>query len=144
MDKINLSKISTFTSQDGAEIVAHDPTTQRLFVTTGDTIEIIDISDPANPTRFGEIDLTSVGNFIGGGTNSVAVKNGIVAVAVEADTSQDNGVVAFYDTNGNLQNSLTVGALPDMLTFTPDGTKVIVANEGEPNDDYTIDTEGSI
>ncbi|MEO1375509.1 MAG: endonuclease/exonuclease/phosphatase family protein, partial [Cyanobacteria bacterium J06635_10] len=144
MDKINLSQLGTFTSEDGAEIVAHDPTTQRLFVTTGDTIEIIDISNPANPTKFGEIDVTSVGDFAGGGANSVAVMNGIVAVAVEADTSQDNGVVAFYDTDGVLQNSIEVGALPDMLTFTPDGMKVIVANEGEPNDDYTVDPEGSI
>ena len=31
-----------------------------------------------------------------------------------------------------------------MLTFTPDGTKVLVANEGEPNDDYDIDPEGTI
>lgn len=144
MDKINLSQIGTYTSEDGAEILAHDPQTQRLFVTTGDTVEIIDISDPANPTRFGEIDLSNIGSFVGGGSNSVAVNNGIVAVAVEADTAQDNGVVAFYNTNGVLQNSVEVAALPDMLTFTPDGTKVIVANEGEPNDDYTIDPEGSI
>ena len=140
MNKINLSQIGTFTSEDGAEIVAHDPTTQRLFVTTGDTVEIIDISNPANPIKFGEIDLTS----IGGGSNSVAVKNGIVAVAVEADTKQDNGVVAFYNTDGVFQKSVTVGALPDMLAFTADGNKVIVANEGEPNDDYTVDPEGSI
>ncbi|WP_414624908.1 choice-of-anchor I domain-containing protein [Calothrix sp. CCY 0018] len=140
MNKINLSQIGTFTSVDGAEIVAYDPTTQRLFVTTGDTVEIIDISNPANPTKFGEIDLTTVG----GGSNSVAVNNGIVAVAVEADTAQDPGIVAFYNTDGELLKTVTVGALPDMLTFTPDGTKVIVANEGEPNDDYTVDPEGSI
>ncbi|MGF1673971.1 MAG: choice-of-anchor I family protein [Rivularia sp. (in: cyanobacteria)] len=138
--KINLSKISTFTSEDGAEIVAHDPTTQRLFVTTGDTVEIIDISNPASPTKFGEIDITT----IGGGVNSVAVKNGIVAVAVEANTAQEPGVVAFYNTDGVFQSSVAVGALPDMLTFTPDGTKILVANEGEPNEDYTVDPEGSI
>ncbi|MGB6297179.1 MAG: choice-of-anchor I family protein [Rivularia sp. (in: cyanobacteria)] len=138
MDKIDLNKISTFTSEDGAEIVAHDPITQRLFVTTGDTVEIIDISDPANPTKVKDIEIS------GGGSNSVAVNNGIVAVAVEADTAQDNGVVEFYNADGEIQASVTVGALPDMLTFTPDGTKVIVANEGEPNDDYTVDPNGSI
>ncbi len=138
--QIELSKISTFTSEDGAEIVAHDPTTQRLFITTGDTIEIIDISDPTNPTKVRDIDITA----IGGGANSVAVKNGIVAVAVEAETKQDKGKVAFYNTEGEFQGSVTVGALPDMLTFTPDGNKIIVANEGEPNDDYTVDPEGSI
>ncbi len=137
--KINLSKIGTFTG-DGAEIVAHDPTTQRLFVTTGDTVEILDVSDPTKPTKFGEIDITS----IGGGVNSVAVKNGIVAVAIEAKTPQDPGLVAFYNTDGVFQRSVVVGALPDMLTFTPDGTKILVANEGEPNEDYTVDPEGSI
>ncbi len=139
-NQINLSPIGTFTSDAGAEIVAHDPTTQRLFVTTGDTIEVIDITDPANPTKVNDIDVTS----IGGGANSVAVKDGIVAVAVEAETKQDNGTVAFYDTDGVLINSVTVGPLPDMLTFTPDGTKVIVANEGEPDDEYVVDPEGSI
>ena len=140
-NQINLSKIGTFTSEDGAEIVAHDPTTQRLFITTGDTVEVIDISDPANPTKVKDIDITSVG----GGANSVAVNNGIVAVAVEADPKQDNGVVAFYDTDGNpLGTPVTVGPLPDMLTFSPDGNKILVANEGEPNDDYTVDPEGSI
>ena len=138
MDKINLTKFSTFTSKDGAEIVAHDPASQRLFVTTGDTVEIIDISDPANPSKVKDIEIA------GGGSNSVAVNNGIVAVAVEADVKQANGVVEFYNADGILQASVTVGALPDMLTFTPDGNKVIVANEGEPNDDYDVDPEGSI
>jgi hypothetical protein len=40
--------------------------------------------------------------------------------------------------------SVTVGALPDMLTFTPDGSKLLVANEGEPNDAYDVDPEGTV
>lgn len=135
-----LTAMGTFQSEAGAEIVAHDPTSQRLFVTTGDTIEILDISQPNQPTLVKAIDITT----LGGGINSVAVKNGVLAAAIEAEIAQGAGIVAFFDTDGNLIQSVTVGALPDMLTFSPDGQKVLVANEGEPNADYTVDPEGSI
>jgi DNA-binding beta-propeller fold protein YncE len=77
--------------------------------------------------------------------NSVAVHDGLVALAVEAPVKTSPGSVALYRA-GDLQRlgSVAVGALPDMLTFTPDGRTVIVANEGEPNDAYTTDPEGSI
>ncbi|MEC4985303.1 MAG: choice-of-anchor I family protein [Oscillatoria sp. PMC 1068.18] len=90
-------------------------------------------------TQF-SIDVTSFGAV----ANSVAVQNGIVAIAVEAEEKTEPGTVVFFDTDGNFLNSVTVGALPDMLTFNPTGTRVLVANEGEPNDDYTIDPEGSV
>ncbi len=123
-----------------AEIPAYDPDSNRLFVTNGSTnqIDILDISNPSNPTA-----LTSI-SLMGGGVNSVAVNNGLVAVAEQAATVTNPGIVSFYDTDGNFLNSVGVGALPDMLTFTPDGKMILVANEGEPNDDYTVDPEGSV
>ncbi|MCI5056948.1 MAG: choice-of-anchor I family protein, partial [Flavobacteriales bacterium] len=66
------------------------------------------------------------------------------AAAIEAHRKQDPGKVVIYTTEGQYVNQVTVGALPDMITITPDGSKLIVANEGEPSDDYTIDPEGSI
>ena len=126
-----------------AEIAAHDPQTQRLFVVNGAdrTVDVLDMRNPANMTRINRITIASE---VGFAANSVAVKNGIVAVAVEASPKTDPGSVAFYNADGRLLKFLKVGALPDMITFSPDGKKVLTANEGEPSDDYKIDPEGSI
>lgn len=143
---ISLSVLSTYSSGifDGgaAEIVAFDEQSKRVFVSNGNgnTLGLIDLRDPAHPTLIKEIDLSPYG----AGVNSVAVKNGLVAVACEAAPKQEPGVVAFLDTDGGFISSVTVGALPDMVAFTPDGRYVLVANEGEPNDAYTVDPEGSI
>jgi len=136
--EIHLNKIGSFAGE-GAEIVAHDPGTQRLFVTNGedDAVDILDISDPENPTLISQIPVG-----LTGGANSVAVFGGLVAVALEDNTQTENGIVALYDTDGNLLNTVEVGSLPDMLTFTPDGSKIVVANEGEEDDG--VDPEGSI
>ncbi|MCB0177198.1 MAG: choice-of-anchor I family protein [Anaerolineae bacterium] len=125
-----------------AEIVAYDPETERLFVVNAEevSVDILNISDPTSPALVSRIDAAE----FGGSANSVAVKDGVVAVAIEAEITQDPGQVVFLDTDGNVLNSVEVGALPDMVTFTPDGQKVLVANEGEPSDDYTVDPEGSV
>lgn len=130
-DGLKLERVKVFPTGvfDGsaAEIVGFDPASQRLFVTNSNanTVDIFDLIGPSTPIA--TIPLS------GGGPNSVAVKNGIVAVAVEANVKTDPGTVAFFDTAGMALQSVTVGALPDMLTFTPDGAKVLVANEGEPD-----------
>lgn len=144
--RVSLYPIGTYSTgiyDDGAaEIVAHDPATQRLFVVNGgnSAIDILNIADPTNPTLVSSISLLPYGDQ----ANSVAVKNGIVAAAVQANVKTDPGSVVFFDANGMFLNSVTAGALPDMLTFSPDGTKVLTANEGEPNADYTVDPEGSV
>ena len=123
------------------EIVVHDPVSQRLF-TTSAVAGYLDIVNFADPTSLSVI--TSINMNPYGGVTSVAVKNGIVAVASpNADETLDGSVV-FFDTNGVFLKQVTVGALPDMITFTPDGTKVLTANEGQPNLNYSVDPEGSV
>ena len=145
-ESIRLTSIGTYETdifdESAAEIPAYDPISQRLFVVNANSasVEVLDLSNPSSPTKINEIDATDYGGI----ANSVAIKNGVVAVAIESENTQEPGQVVFFDTNGNFLNSVTVGALPDMLTFTPDGQKVLVANEGEPNDDYTVDPEGSV
>ncbi|HHD64635.1 MAG TPA: NAD nucleotidase, partial [Desulfobulbaceae bacterium] len=128
--------------ESAAEIVAYDPAGRQLFVTNAaeNSLDVLDINDPANITRKMQINLSPYG----AGPNSVAVHNGLVAVAVEADPKQDPGSVVFFKTDGTFLRQVRVGSLPDMLTFTPDGRRLLVANEGEPNDEYTVDPEGSV
>ena len=128
--------------EGAAEIGAYDPRTRRLFITNADanTLDVLSLRNIRRPTLLQTIDLSAYG----AGINSVAVKNGLVAVAVEADPKQEPGRVAFFDARGSYLNSVTVGALPDMLTFTPDGSRILVANEGEPSDSYNNDPEGTV
>ncbi|WP_347217668.1 choice-of-anchor I family protein [Chryseobacterium sp.] len=142
---IKLNYIGSFdpsgNNNSSTEIVVHDPATQRLFTISSLTgvFDIIDFSNPTTPSVINTINMTPYG-----GITSIAVKNGIIAAASPNTNPQQNGSVVFFDINGNFLKQVTVGALPDMVTFTPDGTKVITANEGEPNDAYTVDPEGTI
>jgi len=126
----------------GAEISAYDPATQRLFTVNAATssIDILSIANPATPSLVGSIPLAG----LGAQANSVAVKNGVLAAAIEASPKQSPGTVAFFDTNGNLLSAVTVCALPDMVTWTANGRFALAACEGEPNDAYTVDPEGGV
>ena len=159
-NSIELTPLGTFATNvfdDGAaEIVAYDPANSQLFVVNGNaaTIDVLNIGDPNNPYRAFQIDVTAHGGMGNpdANANSVAVKDGIVAAAVQNVDKQAPGAVLFFDTNGNFLKRLVVGdfstgtdsALPDMIGFSPNGDWVLVANEGEPNADYTIDPEGSV
>lgn len=127
----------------GAEIVSYDPLTRRAFVVNAaqTTVDVLDLRNPANPVKIGNIDASA----LGGSANSVDVKLGIVAVAIEADLKTDPGIVAFYRSHDlRFLGQVAVGALPDMVTFSPDGRYVLVANEGEPDDNYLVDPDGSV
>ncbi|KPQ13930.1 MAG: hypothetical protein HLUCCX10_11780 [Algoriphagus marincola HL-49] len=145
--RINFAEVSQIDlgGKGAAEISTFDPTTKQLFVVNNDgptKVDIIDFSDPSNLTFIGSIDMTPYG----GGVNSVASKNGLLAISVEAYVKQNLGSAVIFETS-NLDTPvqvLTVGALPDMVTFSPNGRYIVTANEGEPNDDYTVDPEGSI
>ena len=143
---LNLSKIGNYASgrfaEGAAEIVAFDPGSKRLFVVNAAdvSIDVLDLANPAAPAKLSTIQISG-----GSSANSVAVSNGVVAVAIQAPVKTDNGKVEFYNAATLAKISeVTVGALPDMLTFTPDGKAVLVANEGEPNAGYTIDPVGSV
>jgi 2',3'-cyclic-nucleotide 2'-phosphodiesterase/3'-nucleotidase/5'-nucleotidase len=131
-------------AEGASEIVAFDPLTKRLFSVNAahQTVDVLDLNDPSNPVLLFSIDLTPYGKS----ANSVDVYYGLLAVAIENENKQDNGTLAVFWTFGNcpLIKQFEIGALPDMVTFSPNGKFILVANEGEPNDDYTNDPEGSV
>ncbi|VCU69676.1 hypothetical protein PIGHUM_01739 [Pigmentiphaga humi] len=128
-----------------AEIPAFDPDSKRSFVVNArkGVVDVLDMADPANPKHVGVLDASAIA--AGAEINSVAIHGGIVAVAVQAAAKTDPGHAALYKADTlALLGKVGVGALPDMLVFTPDGKTLLVANEGEPSDDYQKDPEGSI
>jgi 2',3'-cyclic-nucleotide 2'-phosphodiesterase (5'-nucleotidase family) len=142
----NLLGTIGFGGEANAEITAFDPVSQRLFVTSGEGIRIVDFSNPAMPVLIGPgpVDLLALGG-ISNNVSSVAIKNGIVALSLINTDKVLPGEVLFLDAaTGTYLNKVTVGANPDMVTFTPDGLKVLVANEGELKEDDPTDAEGSV
>lgn len=134
-----LSVADRFASSEGAEIAAFDPASERLFVTTGPSIEVLDASDPADLSFLDAIDVTGIGESV----QSVAAKAGLVAAAIAGPSEGEPGTVAIYDARTlELIDQAEVGVLPDQLAFTRRGLSLVVANEGEPTD--TDDPAGSI
>ncbi|WP_150279379.1 choice-of-anchor I family protein [Halopseudomonas salina] len=148
-DSVALSLLGRYESGEfdvsAAEIPAFDPVNRQIFVVNArkGAVDVLDTSDAANPTLTDTLTVESVAQ--GAVVNSIAYREGFLAVAIEAATKTDPGFVALFDaTTLELLGSVPVGAQPDMLTFTPDGKYLLVANEGEPNDDYSVDPVGSI
>ena len=112
-----------------AEIPAFDSQTNTIWVAG---VVGVDVLDGNTGTLIEHIDVTGHG-FV----NSVSIHNGLAAFAIEAGPPdrRNPGVVVFYDTRTRVPigDPVTVGSLPDMLTFTHDGSKLLVANEGVPN-----------
>jgi hypothetical protein len=149
LPEIELTVLGTYASgifnAGSAEIAAHDPLTQRLYVVNAQaaTVDVLNIRNPARPRRVGQIALSPYGGI----ANSVSVRNGLVAVAIEATPNRtDPGKVIFFDDRLSPLSVVTVGAIPDMLSFTHGGRYVLVANEGEPSGYGAgkVDPEGSV
>lgn len=131
--------------EGGAEIVAYASKVDRAYVTNGATnsIDIIDMSDPAMPSLVGAIDLSPYGD----GVQSVATSLNRVAAAVKAEDDTQPGTVILADLAGNVTDTYEVGVLPDSIAFSHNGRFLVVANEAEPvcdDEELVVDPPGSI
>lgn len=124
-----------------AEVVVYNRVHQRLLVTdtVSNTVRMLDARDPSRLREQAPIRPAGVGTV-----NSIATRGGLVAIVSAASDAQSNGSLHVYTIEGVRLAGITVGPMPDMVVFTPDGHHLLVANEGEPSDDYTDDPPGSV
>ena len=161
MQKVGEYRVPSGFNADGgvAEIVGYDPNSRRLMLVNGvtNTVDVLAFGndDFAAPTLVASLQPSTT---VATATNvtSVAVKNGLIAVAIGHTTKTTPGYVFFYTaatgayvSHIDFSTALSQvggvrGALPDMVTFTPDGSKVLVAIEAEPASDYSIDPDGGV
>lgn len=137
--KVLVSYRSGVFDEGAAEIAAFDTAGKQIFAINGatDSVDVLDFSQTDTLTLKTSLKVEEYGS-----PTSVAVRDSVVAVAVKND--QELGKAVFFSTDGTQLSVVTVGAGPDMVTFSPDGKYVLVANEGEPSDDYSNDPEGSV
>lgn len=154
-------------NEGAAGIVVHDPATQWLYVINGKTlaVDVLNISDPTQPAKLGSVQYAQPGVTPYGIPRSVALRRGVLAMSFQASPKTDPGAVVFLVASldetrpagdqivAQALSTVMVGALPDMITFTPNGRHLLVANEGEPNSynnvqeatlGPSVDPEGSI
>ena len=153
---MSVSQIGQYDSgsgEGGTEILAYDEKLKRAFVTNGAesaidvlSFERLDSGEFSMMKRLDRIHLAEFDIRDVDDITSVAVhpERDLVALSVVSDPKTDPGYVVLLTKDGKFIDKIVVGALPDMVTFTPDGKKLLAANEGEPADDYSVDPEGSI
>lgn len=153
-----------------SEIVAYHQASRSMFITVDtagmpssfqrislSSLGTTALANPVTASNLAAGATTSVAahvndaGFTAGGVQTLAISGNLLAIAVQATPKTANGIVAFYrlDAQGNASylKKVTVGSLPDGMAFTPDGSRLVVANEGELSVTFAtdgIDPEGSI
>ena len=123
----------TSNDSESAEIldVSADGQTLVYSDSPNASIGFIDISDPANPTAAGAVE-------VGAEPTSVAIvgDHALVALNTSVDFDSPDGELQVIDLADNSTvTSLPLGGQPDAIAISPDGTYAAVAIENERDED---------
>ena len=155
-EHLKVSQIGQYDSgagEGGTEILTYDENLNRAFVTNSaeSALDILSFKnlesgefqtiESSKRVYLNDFEIENVNDITSVASHPT---KDIIALSVVSNPKTDPGYVVLLTKNGEYLTKVQVSALPDMVTFTPDGTKLLSANEGEPNDDYSVDPEGSI
>lgn len=168
-DTLDIAQIARYdsgmTNADGGvmEIVDYNKVTGWAYAINGQSgtltainLKQIQQGDSVTMLDGNDIDVKALVNaedFTYGDMTSIAVSpdGTLLAVAVQAEGNADSGRVVLFQCNNDgaltFQRAIETGVQPDMVTFTPDGSKILTANEGEPREGYgdaATDPAGSV
>lgn len=151
VDSASYKRSDAVFDSSAATAVAADSTTAQMFVVNkqASSVDVWDISTPLTPpTSSSQLNLAEAASNAGvsiGAPKWAAISSTYVAVAIDNVNPQANGIVALYSLDDlSLVATYGVGAAPKMLTFDGLFTRIVVANEGVPSDDYSSDPVGSV
>ena len=154
-----ISLLSNFSANYGngtsaGEIVGFDKVSKNLFVTSSSSaayqINIFDLSNPSSAVGVGAIDFSSSFGITANmsALSSVAINSakgfGVASLIPTANTTTLGKVGFFNLSSGTSLGTIDVGYHPDSVSFSPDGSKLIVVNEGEFNASSATNAPGSI
>ncbi|MBD2424080.1 choice-of-anchor I family protein [Cyanobium sp. FACHB-13342] len=149
LGSLNLTPTGTSGEQFQTEISAAVTIGGTLFVFSsggGSTLQVTDATTASAPVLLERVSYG--GDYL---STSVASYGNLLAVALspaDYDTNGGLGLVRFYrvGVDGTLTQiaDVAVGYLPDGIAFNETGTKLVIANEGQPAAGYTLDRPGSI
>lgn len=117
-----------------AEIAVFDAGTKALWIAGGNGVDVLNLAG----NRIQTFTTTAFGSI-----NSIAISGSTLALAFANANPVLPGSVQFFDTptflsqgaNAALLGGVQVGAVPDMLIWTANGSRLLVANEGERQSD---------
>lgn len=137
---------------NGAEVAAYDAARNLVYVLGADGVNALNANTGALAFSVPKSAIQQPGGGAAlplGTANSVAINGNNLAIALDGPAAGSNGAVAVFTVNAGgtaatWRATATVGTVPDQITFTPDGSRLLVAIEGEPTPNYTFDAPGGL